>query len=263
MTTPDAARVGTIRRTLLNRVGAVPVEVDAAVHEPPEGRAPAVAVLLAHGAGSDLDAAVLVAAAEAIAAAGHLVVRVNLGYRQQRPSGPPPRAEASIDDLIATWRALQGLHDGCAWVLGGASYGGRVASMEAARVDDVAGVLCWSYPLHPPGRPDRLRVAHLSDVTAPVLVVQGTHDAFGGPDELEPHLATVAAPTTVVAVSGADHALHVPRTRSDDGATHRVAANVALVAPQVLDWLAALPGSRSASVRELEQRRPPSSKDPP
>jgi predicted alpha/beta-hydrolase family hydrolase len=227
---------GTVRSRLA-RADVDPVDVEVVEHVPEDHTSATLGVLLAHGAGSDLDAPVLVAAAEAIAAAGHLAVRANLGFRQRRPTGPPPRAEASIDDLDATWRALRMRHADLSWVLGGSSYGGRVASMVAARQPDVAGVLCWSYPLHPPRRPERLRVAHLPDVTASMLVVQGTHDPFGSPDELRPHLATTAGPSAIVEVAGGDHGLHVPRTRSHDGRTHRVGAVVADVAPAVTAWL--------------------------
>ncbi len=237
---PDAAS----RRTTIVRGGGDPRAVAAAWHDPAPADPTRTGVVLAHGAGSDLDAPVLVAAATGLASHGHPVVRVNLGYRQRRSSGPPPRAEASIDDLRATWEAVVEAEPDRPWVLGGASYGGRVASLVAAAGIDVAGVLCWSYPLHPPGRPDRLRVAHLSDVVVPMLVVQGTDDPFGGFDDLRPHLARAGAPARVVGVAGADHGLHVPRTRAVDGRTHRVEEVVADVVPTVAGWLDGL-GSRA------------------
>lgn len=231
---------GTPDHESLRRDGVEPPVVDVATHRPPTAPASGLGVLLAHGAGSDLDAPVLVAVATALASAGHLVVRANLGYRQRRPTGPPPRAEASVGDLAATWRSLRARHDDVEWVVGGASYGGRVASMLAADEPSLAGVLCLSYPLHPPRRPDRLRVAHLPAISAPMLVVQGTDDDFGGPDDLRPHLATTAGPATVLEVGGADHALHVPRTRSTDGRTHRVDAVIGGLAPDLAGWLADL-----------------------
>lgn len=227
-------------RSRLLRSSVDPVEVEVVTHRPVEPAAHGLGVLLAHGAGSNLDATLLAAAAGVVAGAGHVAVRTNLGYRQRRPTGPPPRAEASSDDLAATWRALQARHPGHRWVLGGASYGGRVASLVAAREPALAGVLCWSYPLHPPGRPDRLRVAHLPAITAPMLVVQGTHDPFGNPDELRPHLATTGGRSAVVEVVGGDHGLHVARTRSDDRRTHRVDEVVAAIGPRVADWLSGL-----------------------
>lgn len=224
-------------RTTIVRAERDSQAVDAAWHRPAADHAGRTGVVLAHGAGSDLDAPLLVAAASGLAAHGHPVVRVNLAYRQRRPSGPPPRAEASVDDLAATWQAVVAAEPGRAWVLGGASYGGRVASLVAAAHVDVAGVLCWSYPLHPPGRPDRLRVAHLPDIAVPMLVVQGTNDPFGGPDDMRSHLDRIDGPATVVGVAGADHGLHVPRTRSADGRTHRVAEVVAGLVETVAAWL--------------------------
>lgn len=230
---PDApASVG----TTIVRADGDPREVTAAWHRPVVDRPRRTGVVLAHGAGSNLDAPLLVAAASGLAAHGHPVVRVNLAYRQRRPSGPTPRAEASVDDLAATWRAVVEAEPDRPWVLGGASYGGRVASLVAAAGVDVAGVLCWSYPLHPPGRPDRLRVAHLPDIAVPMLVVQGTNDPFGGPDDVRPHLDRTGGPATVVGVAGADHGLHVPRTRSADGKTHRVAEVVASLVETVAAW---------------------------
>lgn len=228
--------------------------VDTAWHEP-EGGAARVAVLLTHGAGGDLDDHVLVEVAGELAAGGHLVVRANLGYRQRRPSGPPPRAEASVADLRAILAAAAATRPGHGWVVGGKSYGGRVATLLAAantdrRADrdpaespigsELRGVLCLSYPLHPPGRPDRLRVAHFPAVAVPLLVVQGGDDPFGGPDELRPHLAELTGPATLLDVPHADHGLHVPRTRSVDGATHHSASVIAHRAPAMLSWLVGL-----------------------
>lgn len=236
---PDAAS----GRTTIVRAGGDPRAVTAVWHRPAPDDPARTGVVLAHGAGSDLDAPVLVAAATGLASHGHAVARVNLAYRQHRASGPPPRAEASVDDLHATWQAVVEAEPDRAWVLGGASYGGRVATLVAAAGVDVAGVLCWSYPLHPPGRPERLRVAHLPDVAVPMLVVQGTDDPFGTPGDLRPHLARVGGPARAVGVDGADHSLHVPRTRAADGRTHRVEEVVADVVPTVVAWLDDL-GSR-------------------
>lgn len=227
----------TTRRRWVRRVGTDPERVACVEHRgvvADDG----LGVVLVHGAGSDLDAPVLVALADVVARAGHVALRVNLGYRQARPSGPPPRAEASIADLEATLDTLA-RHDGTrSWVIGGSSYGGRVATMLASRRHDLAGVLCCSYPLHPPRHPDRLRVAHFPAVTVPVLVVQGTDDPFGGADELRPHLAELGGTSRVVTVQGGDHGLHVPRTRAPDGATHRVADVVGGVSAELTSWLA-------------------------
>jgi len=214
--------------------------------EPVEGPS----MLLTHGAGGNVDDPALMALADVVAAAGHPAVRVTMPYRQRRAKGPPPRAERGVGDLAAV---IAGILDAGAepgpWVLGGKSYGGRLATMVAARVPgvdrvaevtgrlDVVGVACLSYPLHPPGRADRVRVDHFDAIDVPVLFLQGTHDPFGGPDELEPHLDRLSAPATVVSVVGGDHSLKVPRTRSADGRTQSPADVVAGLAADVCDWL--------------------------
>lgn len=234
----ESARAVIVTSSSLGLDGATVGAVDVAWHV--SDTAAPTAVVLTHGAGGDLDDHVLVEFADLLAGSGHLVVRANLGYRQRRPSGPPPRAEASVEDLAAILVAVSAARPGHRWVVGGKSYGGRVATLLAAAGADLAGVACLSYPLHPPGRPDRLRVAHFPDVAVPVLVVQGGSDPFGDPDELAPHLDTLGAPAALLGVPGADHSLHVARTRSTDGATHRSAAVLAHRIPDVLAWLAGL-----------------------
>ncbi len=230
--------------TTVVRTGVEPAGVAAVEHRRAGGATGTVGVVVVHGAGGDLDDPVLVALADTVAATGAVAVRANLGYRQRRPSGPPPRAEASVADLAATLVAVARDHPDRRWVLGGKSYGGRVATMAVAQGAipspvEVAGLVCCSYPLHPPGRPDRLRVAHLRDLDVPLLVVQGTADPFGTPAELAPHLADVAR-ATVIAVEGGGHGLHVPRTRSADGATHHAPTVVAGLSGELAAWLGSL-----------------------
>jgi predicted alpha/beta-hydrolase family hydrolase len=95
--------------------------------------------------------------------------------------------------------------------------GGRMATMVAAAADagteqvaqPIAGVVALGYPLHPPGRPDQLRVAHFATLRTPLLVVQGTRDDFGSPDELAPHLAPLGARATIHPVDRGDHSFKV------------------------------------------------------
>jgi predicted alpha/beta-hydrolase family hydrolase len=90
--------------------------------------------------------------------------------------------------------------------------GGRMATMLAAAADAPAvhGVVAMGYPLHPPGRPDQLRVAHLPQITAPVLVLQGVRDPFGSPDDVERAARGVGASLQVIAVEGG-HGFEVPK----------------------------------------------------
>ena len=88
--------------------------------------------------------------------------------------------------------------------------GGRIATHLAAQgLTDLAGVIALGYPLHPPGKPDQPRTAHLPAITAPVLIIQGEHDVFGTPSELEPVIATMQAPVTMHVVPGGDHSFKV------------------------------------------------------
>jgi len=110
-----------------------------------------------------------------------------------------------------------------ALVLGGRSFGGRMCSMAVASGLPAAGLVLLSYPLHPPGRPDQLRTAHLPDLHVPVLAVSGTTDPFGSPDELTAHLSAIPGPVTTVFVPG-------PHTPTSPTA----------VAHAVRDWLRTL-----------------------
>ncbi len=214
------------------------------------GRGNGLVVVLTHGAGGNLDDPGLVALADVVAGAGHTAVRCNMPYRQRRPKGPPPRGNRGLSEFAAMLAGVaMATPDAASWVIGGKSYGGRLATMLAAGVEgatDVVaaaamprplGVLCHSYPLHPPGKPDRLRVDHWHAVEVPILFLQGTNDPFGAPDELSPHLSRLGAPATVLSVAGGDHSLRVPRTRSTDGATHAPAAVIADLGPDTVRWL--------------------------
>ena len=95
--------------------------------------------------------------------------------------------------------------------------GGRMATHLGARgVDLLRGIIVFGYPLHPPGKPGQQRVAHLPSITAPVLIVQGEHDAFGSPQDLMPVLETMAAPVEVYTVRGGDHSLVVRGRRREE-----------------------------------------------
>jgi predicted alpha/beta-hydrolase family hydrolase len=139
------------------------------------------------------------------------VERVDFGYRKAGRKAPP-RAETLIGEVEAVVAGRTGL------VLGGRSMGGRVASMAVAAGTPAAGLVLVCYPLHPPGRPEKLRVEHLPKLDLPVLFVSGTRDAFGTPDELEAHTATIPGPVTHVWLEGKGHDLR--------GADQRVAEAV-------------------------------------
>jgi uncharacterized protein len=177
------------------------------LHRPPgEARR---GLVLAHGAGGNCRAPLLVAAATAFCAAGMAVLRIDLPFRQRRPTGPPSPAQAAADraGLAAAVAAMRGIVKGPV-LLGGVSYGGRQASMLAAEQRQLAaGLLLLSYPLHPPGQPGRLRTEHFPRLEVPALFVQGTRDPFGAIAEFEQAVAAIPAPTRIVPVENAGHDL--------------------------------------------------------
>lgn len=151
----------------------------------------------------------LVAAAMAFAEASFDVLRCDLPFRQRRPTGPPSPSGAAVDreGLRLAVEAMRGLGPRRI-VLGGQSYGGRQATMLAAdKPDLVAGLLLFSYPLHPPGKPERLRTEHLPRLSVPCVFVQGANDPFGTPAELAEAIRLIPALTEMIPVDGAGHDL--------------------------------------------------------
>jgi predicted alpha/beta-hydrolase family hydrolase len=166
-------------------------------------------LVLAHGAGGNRDAPILVAVARAFANAGLLVLRCDLPFRQEHPSGPPFPATAARDraGLRTAIQAMRRLAPGRTFV-GGHSYGGRQASLLAAEDPAAAdGLLLLSYPLHPPRRPEELRTAHFPKLRVPALFVHGSRDPFGSLAELEAVRQLIPAPTTLTVVGGGGHDL--------------------------------------------------------
>ena len=166
-------------------------------------------LVLTHGAGSNANAPLLVAVAEAFATAGIMVLRCNLPYRQTRPYGPPGPGDATRDrrGLRNAVEALRKVAPGRRF-LGGHSYGGRQSSMLCA--DDsqlVEGLLLLSYPLHPPRRPEQARTQHLPKLNTPALFASGTRDPFGTVEELEQALKLIPAKTELLSVENAGHDL--------------------------------------------------------
>ncbi len=141
-------------------------------------------LLLTHGAGAPMDSPFMNAIAEEVAAAGIEVIRFEFEYMaKRREDGKrrgPDRAAKLIDCLQ---KAIDLVGPPGEVVIGGKSMGGRIATMIADEVS-VAGVLCLGYPFHPPGKPERLRTAHLGSMTTPTLIVQGTRDRFGTEEEV-------------------------------------------------------------------------------
>jgi predicted alpha/beta-hydrolase family hydrolase len=183
-------------------------------------------LVLAPGASAGRDQPALVTIDEAVSAAGVRVARIDFPYRlagRRAPDRPPvllatvvEAAGGLADELRVAPRRI---------ALGGRSMGGRICSMAVADGLAAAALVLVSYPLHPPGKPERLRTEHFGALEVPCLFVSGTRDAFGSPPELEAATAAIPGPVTHVWIEGGDHGL-----RGKDSQ----------VAGVVGDWLPAL-----------------------
>ena len=166
-------------------------------------------VLLYPGAGSDSDHSSLVAIDGRFGSRGY-VERRDFAYRREGRKAPDRATKlmATIREDLGGFSRRRG-----PVVMGGRSMGGRMTTMVAANVDErgpvdrLAGLVLISYPLHPPGKPENLRVDHLPDVDVPCLFVSGTRDPFFTPDELQTWTAMIGAPVRHVWVDGGRHDL--------------------------------------------------------
>lgn len=175
-------------------------------HEP--GGTPVGAVALTHGAGGSRESPMLKALCDEWARRGWLAVRYNLPYRRRRPKGPPSGAQATDRaGIVEAVSVVRSLADGPV-LAGGHSYGGRLTSMAVADDGlDLDVLTLFSYPLHPPGKPDRARTEHLPRITVPTVFTHGTSDPFGSIEELRPAAALITAATEIVEITGARHDL--------------------------------------------------------
>jgi predicted alpha/beta-hydrolase family hydrolase len=171
-------------------------------------------MVLTHGAGSNCNAPLLVALADAFCASGVTVLRCDLPFRQLRPHGPPPRGSAEQDQQGLRAAVASIRQDSSRMFLGGHSYGGRQASMLAAAEPGLVDrLLLLSYPLHPPERPAELRTAHFPSLQTPAFFVQGRKDGFGSIEEVSAALGLIPARTELLPVTGAGHELVTKKTR--------------------------------------------------
>lgn len=193
------------------------------------GPAGAPILVLAHGAGNDLHAPILAGFAEGLADAEVACLRFNFPYKEQGRRGPDPERT-----LRGAWLAAFEAADGPAVWAGGKSLGGRIASMLVAEGEmPAAGLVFVGYPLHPPGKPERIRDAHLADIEVPMLFLQGTADPFARWDLLEPIVARLGDRAVLHPVEGGDHSFRVRGTPKDDEGTGRALA--AIAAPFILE----------------------------
>lgn len=182
-------------------------------------------VVLAHGAGSDGKAKILVAVAGALCDAGYLVLRIDLAFRKlKRPPGPATAAQdqAAIAEAAGELRGMGARR----MVLAGHSYGGRQSSMLCAEDPAAAdALLLFSYPLHPPNKPDNLRTAHFPALRTPVVFVHGARDPFGSLAEMRAALDLIPARHELLEISGAGHEL-APLVRKPQEHVERIVAGL-------------------------------------
>jgi hypothetical protein len=177
-------------------------------------------LVLAHGAGANQTSKFMVNFATALAARGVDVLTFNFLYTEERRKAPDRTAllESCYRAVVDAARSHPPFAGNQVFI-GGKSMGGRMATHLAASNDEIAaalsGVVVLGYPLHPPGKPDQLRIEHLPRITVPVLIIQGERDPFGSADELRPHFASLGERATINAVAGGDHSLVVRGVRME------------------------------------------------
>lgn len=187
----------------------------------------ATLLALGHGAGSTRRLPALLRLAEDLAARGRRVLLYNFPYSDagRRLPDRAPTLEATVAAVAREARERLGARR---LVLGGRSMGGRMASRAVSGGVPADGLVFLGYPLHPPGKPEQLRDAHLPSIACPMLFVQGTRDAFAGPDLLVATLGRLGPRASLHAVQEADHSFKVPK---------RLGRSVADVEAEVLNAL--------------------------
>jgi predicted alpha/beta-hydrolase family hydrolase len=208
-------------------------DVSVAIDGPDDSSA---VLVLAPGAGGGLDGAFMRATASGLADHHLQVCRFNFGYTEKGRRSPDkqPLLEQTYRDVVAFIRPL--IPDRQLF-LGGKSMGGRIASHITADGEDTAGLIFLGYPLHPPGRPDRVRDAHLPAIEVPMLFVEGTRDPFCPLPTLDRVLEKLGAETSVAVIDDGDHSFKVRKSsgRSTEAAWQEVVDAVA-------DWVQARTG---------------------
>jgi predicted alpha/beta-hydrolase family hydrolase len=173
-----------------------------------------VTIILGHGAGADQMSGFMRMAAEGFAARGLDAMTFNFLYKERKRGAPDPKAklESCYRAVIEAAGKQKKLKDN-ELVIGGKSMGGRIASQVAAEdADGIAGLVYLGYPLHPPGRLDKMRDEHLPRIKAPMLFVQGARDAFGTEDEIRAIIKNHRLKADLYVIESGDHSFKVPKS---------------------------------------------------
>ena len=189
--------------------------VTALLYAAPRRERAGVTLILGHGAGANQLHPFMRLFASGLAERGFDVVTFNFLYMERGRGAPDQKAklEACYSAVIDAARNHKKLKAN-RLIIGGKSMGGRIASQVAAadKALTLAGLVFLGYPLHPPGRPDKMRDAHLKDISAPMLFLQGTRDGFGTPEELRAVIKASKLSATIYVVEGGDHSFKVPKS---------------------------------------------------
>lgn len=173
-----------------------------------------VTIVLGHGAGADQLSGFMRMSAGGLAARGFDAMTFNFLYKERGRGVPDPKARLescyrAVIDAAVKHKKLKNNR----LVIGGKSMGGRIASQVAAvEKERVSALVFLGYPLHPPGRPDKLRDEHLKEIRAPMLFVQGSRDAFGTEDEIRAIIKKHKLPADLYVIEGGDHSFKVPKS---------------------------------------------------
>jgi predicted alpha/beta-hydrolase family hydrolase len=181
-----------------------------------DGAKGAVATLaVAPGAGSGLEAPFLDGFARAMSERGIAVLRFNFLYRERGRKAPDP--EGTLGEVwLAAFEAATARAGGAPVFVGGKSLGGRIASICVADGMPASGLVFLGYPLHPPGKPERIRDDHLRRIEVPMLFLQGTRDPFAKPELLAGALKKLGTRAEHVPIEGGDHSFRVPGRKVPD-----------------------------------------------
>jgi uncharacterized protein len=189
-------------------------EVTALLYPAAKKNRAGVTVLLGHGAGASQTSGFMRMFANGLTARGLDVMTFNFVYMEQGRSVPDQKGklETCFRSVIEAALKHKKLKNNTL-IVGGKSMGGRIASQVVAAEDasEVAGLVFLGYPLHPPGNPANLRVEHLEHVGKPMLFVQGTRDALGTPEEIQPFTKNLRPAAKIFAIEGGDHSFKAPK----------------------------------------------------